>query len=29
LSVAFGLFTVYESEVVTGLFGTNPQWTPR
>jgi high-affinity nickel-transport protein len=29
LSVAFGLFVVYDLGVVKGLFGANPQWTPR
>jgi high-affinity nickel-transport protein len=29
LSVAFGLFLVYDLGIVKGLFGTNPQWTPQ
>jgi high-affinity nickel-transport protein len=29
LSVAFGVFLVYDLGVVKGLFGANPQWTPR
>ena len=29
LSVAFGLFVVYDLGIVKGLFGANPQWTPR
>jgi cytochrome c biogenesis protein CcdA len=29
LSVAFGLFLVYDLGIVRGLFGANPQWMPR
>lgn len=29
LSVAFGLFVVYDLSVVRGMFGAHPQWTPR
>ena len=29
LSIAFGMFLVYDLGVVKGLFGASPQWTPQ